>query len=106
MIEIISLIFGISCSEAIAQTCIGYYKLYKTIYLLLLALFFYAIVVFLLYKSYKYKGIGLVNVLWSGMSIIIMLTTGVIIFKEELHVHDIIGIILIVIGMYLIYLKK
>jgi len=106
MIEIISLIFGISCCEAMAQTCIRYYNITKKILLLLCALFFYGLVVFLLYKSYKYKGVGLINVLWSGMSIIIMLSIGIIIFKEEIHLHDMTGILLIVIGMLLILLNK
>jgi multidrug transporter EmrE-like cation transporter len=106
MIEIISLIFGISCCEALAQTCIRYYKIHKTFLLLVTAILFYALVVFLLHKSYKYKGVGLVNVLWSGMSIIIMLSVGIIVFKEDIHLHDMIGILLIVIGMFLILVNK
>ena len=45
---------------------------------------------------------GLINCLWSGVSIIIILLVGYFLFKEKLNNRDITGIILIIAGIMLI----
>ena len=63
---------------------------------------FYTVVCYLLVQSYKYKGMGIVNVLWSGLSILIILSIGNIFFNEEITTYDKIGIFFVIIGIFFI----
>ena len=45
---------------------------------------------------------GMINCLWSGVSIILILLVGYFLFNEKLNNRDITGIILIIIGIILI----
>jgi multidrug transporter EmrE-like cation transporter len=49
--------------------------------------------------SYKYKGMGLVNVLWSGLSVLVIVSTGMLFFNEKITRLDWLGIALIIGGM-------
>ncbi len=95
-------IFGISICEALAQYYIKCYHIYNHLYAIIIAIILYGFVCFLLYKTYDFKGMGLVNVLWSGMSVLLILTLGIVFFNEKVHLHDWIGIFLVVSGMILI----
>lgn len=96
------IILMISLSECLGQSCLK--KLFKEpskTHLFLVAVVFYALVCYLLVLSYQYKGMGIVNVLWSGMSVLLMVSVGLLFYKEELSSNEISGIILIIIGMIL-----
>ena len=41
--------------------------------------------------AYDHKGMGIINLLWSGISIILILITSIVIYKEELTMYDIYG---------------
>jgi multidrug transporter EmrE-like cation transporter len=45
---------------------------------------------------------GIVNCIWSGMSILFIVSIGYIFFNEIIDIKDIIGIILIILGIYFI----
>ena len=45
---------------------------------------------------------GLVNCVWSGISVLFILTVGYFIFSESINIRDIIGVILIIVGTWLI----
>jgi multidrug transporter EmrE-like cation transporter len=42
---------------------------------------------------------GMVNVIWSGLSILVILTAGVVFFNEVVTTYDKVGVILIIAGM-------
>jgi multidrug transporter EmrE-like cation transporter len=42
---------------------------------------------------------GLVNVLWSGLSILIILSTGALFFNETITKLDMVGVIFIILGI-------
>jgi len=103
-IILLTIILLISLFELFGQSALKYLHLhngYKHYYLY--ALMFYALVCLLLLQSYKYKGMGIVNVLWSGLSILVILSVSIIIFGEKITKMDIIGIILIILGMCFIW---
>lgn len=94
------IILLISISECIGQSCLK--KLFENpskTHLYLVAVVFYSIVCYLLFLSYKYKGMGIVNVLWSGLSVLVIVSTGVIYFNEKITNLDKLGILLILIGI-------
>jgi len=66
------------------------------------AVFFYSIVCYLLLQTYKYKGMGIVNVIWSGLSILVILSSSVAFFGEKITTMDKIGIVFVIVGIFLI----
>lgn len=100
---LILMILGISISEVVGQSSLQYYHKETSEYqYFLIAVLCYAMVCYLLLQSYNYKGMGIVNTLWSGTSIIVILFVGIFFFNEKIYIGDIIGIILILIGFFLI----
>jgi multidrug transporter EmrE-like cation transporter len=49
--------------------------------------------------TYRYKNMGIVNVLWSGISILVVVSAGMIFFDEKITPLDQIGIVLVIIGI-------
>lgn len=100
MLQLLLIILLISASECIGQSCLKkFFQEPDKIHLFIIAILFYSLICYLLVLSYKYKGIGLVNVIWSGISVLLMVSIGVIMFHEKITNLDIIGIILIVVGI-------
>jgi multidrug transporter EmrE-like cation transporter len=95
------IIFLVSCFEALAQSCIYYSHYTKNNIYLVLAIGFYICVCFTVYTAYNYKGIGMVNALWSAIDIVLLLIVGVLIFNEKLSKNEYIGILFIIIGIIL-----
>ena len=92
----------ISISECIGQSCLKKFHINpipQNNYLYYLAVVFYSLVCLLLLISYKYKSMGLVNVLWSGISVLVVLSTGILFFHEKITFLDKIGVFLILLGI-------
>jgi multidrug transporter EmrE-like cation transporter len=49
---------------------------------------------------------GLVNVLWSGISVLVILSLGVLYFGEKITMLDKIGVCLVLVGIGLIVYEK
>lgn len=97
------LTFCIATSELLAQSSLRYMHDYNGNYkYFIFAILCYSITSYLLLQAYNYRGIGIVNALWSGMSIILILSVGVFFFKEKTNIYDKIGITIIIIGILLI----
>jgi len=99
ILTILFLVVLISTFEACAQSTS--YLAYKHNSLLFFALAWviYLAVVYLLWKAYHYRGVGYVNVLWSGITTVIMLMIGYFIFHERLSKEEWVGVSLILIGI-------
>jgi multidrug transporter EmrE-like cation transporter len=106
-ISLLLLILAISISECIGQSCLKKYNLdpEKT-YLYISGVIFYSIVCALLVMSYKYKGMGLINVLWSGLSVLVIVSTGILFFNESITFLDKVGILLIITGIVYVILEN
>lgn len=103
---LIILIIIISMCEMIGQSCLKYYHNNDSQYqYYFYALVLYAVVCRLLVKTYDHQGMGLVNVLWSGISILFGLFAGAIFFKEQVSYLDKIGIVCVILGISLIMYK-
>jgi multidrug transporter EmrE-like cation transporter len=97
----------ISSSECIGEICLKKLHLNPDrFWLFIVAVVFYTIVCFLLFISYRYKGMGIIHVLWSGISILLVLGVSVFYFKEKITTLDKLGIICIIAGMVLILWKN
>ena len=99
---VVMLVLGISMTEAIAQSVAYRSVVQKSNLLFLVAWFMYIFVVYLLCQVYKYKGIGYVNVLWSGFTTMLMLTIGYVFFGERLTKIEWIGVGFVFLGIMIL----
>ena len=68
-----------------------------------LAVLFYALVCYLLHKSFDYNNsMGLNNVIWSGLSVMLVIGAGILFFHEKLHLHDLVASALITSGILIV----
>lgn len=100
-----SLILSIVIVEAVAIWSLKKYHLDNKILYFLLGVLLYAVVCWLLTKTFAYEGMALTNILWSGLSILLVAIIGVCYFKEQLTRNDMIGSILIVVGIMILQLS-
>ena len=56
-------------------------------------------------KALRFEGIGITNAIWTSVSAILAVVSGYLFFKETISFIQIIGIIIIIIGLVLINLK-
>lgn len=98
------LILTIVFFESVAQYHIKKNKVNHNALYLLISMFCYSIVCLLLNKCYEFDGMGMTNFVWSILSIVSMLTVGYLVFDETIKKYDIIGMVLSVIGLYLIFI--
>jgi multidrug transporter EmrE-like cation transporter len=66
----------------------------------------YAIVGILLVQTFKLSGLAVTNALWSGLSVIATTTVGILLFKETIHMHDVLAILLISTGLIILKLTN
>ena len=102
-IILLLIVVSISICELIGQSCLRYFHINsdKPRYYFI-ATIFYAIVCYLLFLSYQYRGMGIINVLWSGISILVILSSSMVLFGEKITTMDKIGIVFILFGIFLV----
>jgi multidrug transporter EmrE-like cation transporter len=100
MYEVYIYILLIVACETAAMSCFKESMNYAPLFAL--GVLFYGCVGFLLCQTYKFTGIVMTNALWSALSVVATTVTGTLLFKEILHVHDYIAILLISSGVLIL----
>ena len=85
--------------------CAKYYSINKSFLLLLATFLFFGGAGYAFAKTLKYEGMAITNVLWIALSVIVVTVIGYFVFKEEIAPLQIIGVVVIIIGLVLINLK-
>jgi drug/metabolite transporter (DMT)-like permease len=49
---------------------------------------------------------GIINVIWSCLSVLSVLFAGIILYHEKITKNDILGVILILIGLYFVFMDE
>ncbi len=93
------IILLIAIVEACGQFCLKKGAEYNNNYLYCIGILSYILITYLLLKTYKYKGVGFSNLLWSALSIILACISGKIFFGEKINYP---ACILIIAALYLI----
>jgi len=100
-------VLGIVIAECVGQSCL------KTLFnnpdkthLYFAGVLSYGVVCYLLILSYRYKSMGLVNVLWSGLSVLAVMTAGALFFHERITTMDMIGTALVLAGIAFIVAEE
>ena len=100
-------VLAISVSECIAHTCLKKFHLdERKTHLYFTAVVCYSIVCLMLVVSYKYNGLGVVNILWSGLSVLLIASMGAIHFGDRLTAIHILGMVLILAGIGCVMYEK
>ncbi len=97
---LLSIILAISFCELIAQSSVKYFynTRKKEFVFYFIAILSYCVIAYLLTLAYEHKGMGITNVLWSGITIIFILLAGMTLYNEKLTNYDIVGLCLILSG--------
>jgi multidrug transporter EmrE-like cation transporter len=99
-LAIVLFVLAISVSECIAHTCLKKFNLdNRKKHFFLIGIVFYSIVCMMLILSYKYNGLGVINILWSGLSVLFIAATGALFFGDTLQVIHILGMGFILVGI-------
>ena len=101
---VMALILGISIFEACGQFSIRNGNGKREKKWLFFGIAFYAVVCYLLWKSYTYEGMGHVNLLWSCLSIILAYVSGIVFFGEVCNKYTILAIALAFSAIYVSHL--
>lgn len=102
-LEVIPIVILIIISEAIAQTSLQYFHRTNNLLYFITGIFGYVLVSVFLVVAYRRTQMGITNSMWSALSIISMIVIGMVIFKERIPVHDIVGIFFIFIGVCILF---
>lgn len=96
---LVVLLLSIGIIECIAQFCLKKVYLGGPWPLYAVAFVCYAAVCVILVQSYKYETMGLTNVLWNGVSTVLIFLVGIMFFQERLTGLDIVGTVLVMGGI-------
>jgi multidrug transporter EmrE-like cation transporter len=101
---LIPIILFVVLFESIAQFHIRKGRELESQLYTLIGLVSYCVVGLLLFKCYEFEGVGMVNLIWSVLSIVSMTAIGYMFFDEEINKYDLLGIGLCLTGMYFIFI--
>jgi len=82
-ILVILILFIVAC-EACAQSCANKLLHSGSAYYLIAGGFFYLMVIYLLSNAHKYAPMGVVNAIWSGLSVLTIATVGSCVFGQKI----------------------
>ena len=98
------IVFCILLCETAALSLLKQYSITSQMIFLIGGLAAYVCVSLLLVQSFRFEGMGMVNVLWSAFSVVFVVTTGVVLFAETVSTVEILGIAMVVIGVCILRL--
>ena len=92
----LSLIFLITLSEAVAQSCLKRARTDSSNcnVLIGIGLVAYVVVAILLFKTYKFEDLGHTNLMWSCLSIMVAFIVGAVFFHEVINGFAVLSIAL------------
>jgi len=102
---LIYIILAIVLLETVAQSCLKQSKITNNQNYMCVSVLAYFLICLLLIKSYAYDTMGIVNLIWSCFSIILVIVAGVCLYHEEFTKYDCMGMIFVFAGLYFIFLK-
>lgn len=102
-VYLLLVVLGIVIAECVGQSCLkSMFNDPSKSYLYVAGVVSYGVVCYLLLLSYNYKSMGLINVLWSGLSVLAVLGAGALFFHERITTMDAVGVVLTLAGIALI----
>ena len=95
----------ISLLDLAGTLCAKFWSIHKTPWLLAATFILFGSAGFVFARSLRYEGMAITNVLWIAISVILVAILGYFTFKESIAPIQMVGIVVIAIGLILINLK-
>lgn len=95
-------LIGVVLSEAFAQSSVKRFHRNHFTVDFLLAILGYTLVCYFLYKSYKFAKMGIVNAIWSALSVLTISLIGCFLFDEIYSTKELVGMGMIISGLIII----
>ena len=105
-IKLMLLVFMMTIAEVLALTSLKKFSETKKAYYFIASIFLYVIICALIVISFRFKEMSLLNALWNGLSIVLVIIVGYLLFKERITKYELLGVFLIIIAIYLIASDK
>ena len=102
-IYLLFFVLGIVFFECCAQYCLKKYSKCNTIYWFILGYILYGFTLFLLVISFRYEKLAIVNIMWGGLSALILTLIAYYFYDERLTYTQIAGIIVVLVGTWMIH---
>jgi multidrug transporter EmrE-like cation transporter len=101
---IIALVLIIVLVECLAQYCLKKYSQNNLIFWYVLGVLTYGIIAYLLVLSYNFEKLAIINIMWGALSAFILTLMAYFFYNETLTYTQILGIIVILFGTWLLHL--
>ena len=99
-LAVVLFVLAISISECAGHFCLKKFHLdERKMHFYYLAIGFYIVVSALIVLSHKHNGLGIINVMWSGLSVMLIAVIGALFFNISLTPLHKFGMLLIVAGI-------
>lgn len=102
-IYLLAFVIAIVFVECAAQYCLKKYASSKVAYWYLLGVLIYAIIAYLIVLSFGYEKMAIVNIMWGGLSALILSLMAYFFYNEELTMKQIVGIVIVLVGTWLLH---
>lgn len=101
------IIFLICIAESSAIACIKEFHNGGGSQFFVAAVLLYGVVCYLLHRTFYYKdSMGITNVIWSGISVLMVAIVGIFLFHEKVHFHDVVAAGFITAGLLIVKYTK
>lgn len=105
ILYLLLLVVIIVCLENASQYFLKYYTTDKKVHFFIYGVILYAFVAYVLTLTFKYEKMVIVNILWGGISALLLTAMAYVLFDEKLTAREIIGILVIFAGIFIINWK-
>lgn len=102
---LIFILIIVSIAETLALTSLEKYNITRNKLYFLGGVGMYVVICFMLVYLFQYGKLAIVNSLWNGISMIMVVFVGYFIFKNALTVNEIVAVILIIMATLLVSVK-
>ena len=102
---ILLLVVVIVCIENMSQYFLKNYTIDKKLHFFIYGVILYAIIAYILTLTFKYEKMVIVNILWGGVSALLLTAMAYVLFDEKLTIREIIGILVIFAGIFIVNWK-
>lgn len=98
-------VFLLILLDAAGLACAKQWYLTQNKFYILAGMLAFAFIPLIFAFTTKYASSGVANATWAGFSAIVITVTGILIFKENISTWQIVGILTIVLGLFLMEVK-
>lgn len=100
---LLGFVIAIVFVECAAQYCLKKYASSKLVYWYILGVLIYGVIAYLLVMSFAYEKMAIVNIMWGGLSALILSLMAYFFYNEELTMKQIVGIVIVLVGTWLLH---